>query len=91
NLNEMQIQAQASAPSVLVQSEAWYPGWRAWVNGQSVPLEQANFLFRGVAVPAGVSSVRVVYEPVTYRFGLFLSLCGLSALGGIVMVQRRKF
>ncbi|MBV9467701.1 MAG: YfhO family protein, partial [Abitibacteriaceae bacterium] len=81
DLNEMQIQTQTTSPSVLVQSEAWYPGWQAWVNGQSVPLEQANFLFRGVAVPAGVSSVRVVYDPAIYRFGLFCSLCGVAMLG----------
>ena len=82
--NEMQLATRANAASVLAQSEAWYPGWRAWVNGQEVPLERADFLFRGVEVPAGAAQVRVVYEPMSYRLGLFFSLCGLCGLGALI-------
>jgi hypothetical protein len=87
--NAMTVWTQASAPSVLVQGEVWYPGWRAWVNGRPTALEPANFLFRGVAVPPGRAQVDVVYEPQTYRFALFLSLCGLAALGA--MLTQRRF
>jgi hypothetical protein len=41
----MTTQVQTSAPSLLVQSETLYPGWRAWVNGRPANLESANFLF----------------------------------------------
>ncbi len=85
--NAMTVRTQATAPSVLVQGEAWYPGWRAWVNGRPAALEPANFLFRGVVVPRGQAQVEVVYEPQTYRFALFVSLCGLAALGA--MATRR--
>ncbi|MDQ3815483.1 MAG: YfhO family protein, partial [Armatimonadota bacterium] len=80
DLNSMTIQTSAAAPTVLVQSEAWYPGWRAWINDQPASLERANYLFRAVAIPAGETRVSVVYDTQTYRFGLFVSLCGLCAV-----------
>ncbi len=78
DLNTMTIWTRAAQPSVLVQSEALYPGWRAWVNGQAAALEPANYLFRAVAVPAGASRVAVVYDSQTFRFACFVSLCGLG-------------
>jgi hypothetical protein len=78
--NTMTTMVQTSAPAVLVQSEALGPGWRAWVNGRPVPLNEANYLFRAVQVPAGRSRVDVVYDWQTFRFGGFLSLCGLGCV-----------
>lgn len=78
--NSMTVEASAVAPSLLVQSETLYPGWRAWVNGEPAKLATANFLFRGVSVPAGQSRVVVVYDTQTFRFAMFLTLCGIGAL-----------
>jgi len=91
-LNEMHIEAVATAPSLLVQSEAMLPGWRAWVNGKPAKMAYANFLFRGVEVPAGKSQVHVVYDNQTFRFSFFLSLLGLgmSSAIGFVFVQRHR-
>lgn len=86
DLNTMTIDTVTTQPSVLVQAEALYPGWRAWVNGQPTALESGNYLFRAVQVPAGAAHTVVVYDPQTYRFSLFVSLCGVafcSALGAM--------
>jgi hypothetical protein len=92
NHNTMTTQVQTSAPSLLVQSETLYPGWRAWVNGRPSALESANFLFRAVEVPDGRSRVDVVYDTQTFRFGYFVSLCGLScvAMLAIGLLARRR-
>ena len=81
--NIMTIEVAATAPSLLVQSETLYPGWRAWVNGQPAELRYANYLFRAVRVPAGQSQVAVVYDTQTYRFSLFVTLCGLGMLSAM--------
>jgi hypothetical protein len=81
--NTITTQVEAVAPSLLVQSETLYPGWRAWVNGRPAAVESANFLFRAVEVPAGRSRVAVVYDTQTFRFGSFVSLCGLAAVACI--------
>ena len=35
----------------LVLADTWYPGWRASVDGRSVPILRANYAFRAVFVP----------------------------------------
>lgn len=78
------VRCRASAPSVLVVSEANAPAWYAWVNGHAATVEAANFHFRGVQVPRGESRVTLVYAPQAWRFGAFISLCGLAWLAGLL-------
>lgn len=81
SFDRVNFKTRATHPSVLVFADANYPGWRAFANGKPAYMETANFLFRGVEVPAGDSEIEMVYEPQSFRIGLFLSLCGLSSLG----------
>jgi hypothetical protein len=78
--NTVTVDVDASAPSVLVNSEVLYPGWRGFVNGKPVRIEQTNYLFRGVEVPPGKSTIQFVYDSATYRCAIFISLCGLAVL-----------
>jgi len=89
-LNTMTAEVTATSPSLLVQSEALSPGWKAWVNGKPAPLASVNYLFRGVPVPAGKSRVVVVYDNQTFRFSMFLTLCGLAAVSGLGIVFIRR-
>jgi len=82
--NSIHLQIETPSPQILVQIEAISPGWRAWVNGRETKMERANYLFRGVVVPAGKSKVAIIYENQTFRFAAFLSLCGLSLLAGVL-------
>lgn len=78
------------APSggLLVLSEAWFPGWRAWVEvsgseGRSereVPVYRANGMLRAVPVPPGRSTVRLQYFPMSVKVGLYASFLGLILL-----------
>ncbi|MDQ3815686.1 MAG: hypothetical protein M3347_17365, partial [Armatimonadota bacterium] len=89
DLNRATIETQCTAPTILVQSEALSPGWRAWINAQPAPVQPANFLFRAVRVPAGRAHVAVVYDTQTYRFALFVSLCGLAAVALLIVMKDR--
>jgi hypothetical protein len=46
----------------LLITDTWYPGWRATVNREPVPLLQANGAFRAVPVPPGESVVRMQFQ-----------------------------
>lgn len=70
----------ADGDALLVQSDTWYPGWRAWLDGREVPLLRTNDLFRGVAVPSGRHSVVIAYRSTAVTLGLILSFAGLAAL-----------
>jgi hypothetical protein len=76
------IQASAEAPGYLILSDAWYPGWKATVDGAPVDIERANVHFRGVYLEPGTHTVRFVYRPVSYSIGLEISI---ATLVGIVI------
>jgi uncharacterized membrane protein YfhO len=74
------LTVKADGDALLVQSDTWYPGWRAWLDGREVPLLRTNDLFRGVAIPSGTHSVVIAYRSTAVTLGLILSLVGLAAL-----------
>ena len=61
-------------------SENQYPGWRAYLDGQSVGVLRVDYALRGVAVPAGAHEVRFVYVPKSVIIGLLVSAFAALAL-----------
>jgi NADH:ubiquinone oxidoreductase subunit E len=53
--NNLAIETNAETPSVLVVSEINYPGWEATIDGERSPIHAADFLLRGIVLPAGSS------------------------------------
>jgi hypothetical protein len=47
----------------LVLNDLWHPWWFAEVDGNPVPIQRANVLFRAVAVPPGAHRVRFTFRP----------------------------
>jgi membrane protein YfhO len=97
----VQIETQSDAPAILMLNDANYPGWRASVNGNLASILQADYLFRGVIIPAGRATVDFVYAPASFRLGASISAASLVVLivlifsGGIwrrdpTTVQRRE-
>lgn len=81
-------------PVYLVLTDAYYPGWRATVNGVETSIAPAYHLFRCVPVPAGMSNVVFEYRPASFRIGLAVSSTSLilSAVGiclGIAWNRRK--
>ena len=67
----------AETPSLVVLADLWDKGWRAWLNGQRVPILRANHALRGVVVPAGTGRLEFRYEPASFAWGL--RLAGVAA------------
>jgi hypothetical protein len=75
----LELDVNASVPSILVLVEAFAPGWRATVDGQPVEVLKANLIFRAVRVPAGRHRLAFKYRPPSVLRGAILSLSGLLA------------
>jgi hypothetical protein len=73
-------------PALLVVTDSWYPGWRAWVDGVESPVLRVNGLFRGVPVGAGAQRVEMRFEPWTFRIGMALSLAAAAAIAVLTAV-----
>ncbi len=68
----------APTPALVVLNDTAYPGWHAIVDDREQPVVRANYLFRGVVVPAGHHTVRFVYQPSSFRIGAMLTLLSLA-------------
>lgn len=67
--NEIRLETDSTAPGILVVSEVYYPGWRAWVDDQEVQVLRADFLLRALQVKAGTHRVRLLYDPMSFKVG----------------------
>jgi hypothetical protein len=74
------VQTATDRPGWLVLAEAWYPGWRAWVNGAETACLPANVWMRAVAVPAGRSEVVLRFSSRLLPLGALLSLASAVLL-----------
>ncbi len=71
------LETHSEQPALLVLTDAFYPGWRAWVDGQETAVYPTDILFRGVFVPAGTHEVLFSYHPRSYQVGRWISLAGI--------------
>jgi hypothetical protein len=77
---------------VLVLTDAYYPGWKAEVDGTPAKVMPADLAFRAVAVPKGSKRVVFRFDPPDVKQGIFITL--LSALvlvaGTVIVIIRRR-
>jgi hypothetical protein len=82
------VTVESEAAGYLLLSDAWYPGWRATVNGSETSVLRANVMFRAVAIPAGRSEVVFEYRPVWLAWLPVMAL-GWLVVGGLAVVAFR--
>jgi hypothetical protein len=78
--DQIELDVDAAGDGMLVLSEIYAPGWRAFVDGEEVSVFAADYILRGVPVPAGSHRVELRYDPVSLRLGVWI-----STVTGLVM------
>jgi hypothetical protein len=71
--NRVVVQAEARQPGVLVVGDLYHPGWQATVDGAPAPVVPANWLLRGVPLPAGTHEVVLRFWPRSLTAGMWIS------------------
>lgn len=72
--NRVEVRVHSPAQGWLVLADAWYPGWEAQVDGEVVDIFNADYLFRAVKVDSGSHTIEFVYQPLSFRVGVAISL-----------------
>jgi Bacterial membrane protein YfhO len=88
--DEITLSVEGLVESVLVLSEAFYPGWKAYVDGRPEEIARVNAIFRGIKMPAGKHHVLFRYEPHSVYLGAWSSGITLAAVGGAAGFSRRR-
>jgi uncharacterized membrane protein YfhO len=88
--NRIVLELDSPEATFVFMSEAHYPGWKAYVDGREEGILRANYVFRAIAVGPGSHRIEVVYEPLTFKIGLSVSLLTVFLLLFAWGISRRK-
>ena len=72
--NRVRMEVETAAAGLLVLTDNYAPGWKALLDGQATRVYVADHAFRAVVVPAGSHQVEFVYQPLSFRVGVAISL-----------------
>lgn len=62
--NELIYDSQNERNQVAVFSEIYYPhDWHLYIDGEEAPIARVNYTLRAAVIPAGIHTVRMVFEP----------------------------
>lgn len=88
----VEIRVNTDSEAYLYLADAYYPGWRATVNGEETEIYRANVMFRAVRVPAGESTVVFEFVPMLWytamAFGGIVWVLGIGVIGVVVFRAR---
>ena len=76
------LRTDATSPQVLRLRLTDVPGWRASIDGRTVPLQDFAGVMLQLNVPAGRHTVELNYWPASFTIGLVLAGCAVLGLVG---------
>ncbi len=73
--DELSYSFNASKEQLVIFSEVYYDkGWQAYIDGKPADHFRANYILRGMTVPAGSHTIDFKFEPAIYTAGETISL-----------------
>ncbi len=90
SLNRVVLDATLTAPGLLVLAEVFYPGWKCFVDGKENKIHRANYVMRGVVVPAGGHRVEFRFDPLSFKIGGVISVTTLLVISGWLFWSGRR-
>ncbi len=70
--NSFQLKADLNKEGFLVLSEIYYPGWKAYVDGEEEKIYQANYILRAIYLGPGKHDISFIYDPLSLKVGRFI-------------------
>ncbi len=86
----MRLELFTKHDGLLVLSEVFYPGWKAYIDNQPVEIIPLDGLLRGIIVPDGEHDVFVKFQPDILWMGLGLSVMTLAGIIIYFLIIIRK-
>jgi len=85
--NSLEIEYSSENDGWLVIRYNFYPGWKAVLDEESsLAVQEADYLFIGIEAPAGTHKIVLFYQPISFRFGILISLA--SVIFVFIMIRK---
>ncbi len=88
--NSVDLLVTSNRRQFLFMSDSYYPGWKAYVNGEGKEILRANYLFRALLIEPGTHKIRFEYDPLSFKLGLIISLLTVLFCGAYFLNSIRK-
>lgn len=89
NPNNVILEVNSEKEGLLILTDNYYSGWKAYVNDQESEILRANYTFRAVKIPSGTSVVEFDYEPKSFTYGVYLGIAGFCILLAIYIYTKK--
>ena len=90
-IHRIDLKASVAQPALLVLSEVYYPaGWKAFVDGNQTKIYKTNYILRSIFLKPGNHTIRFVFKPKSFRFGLIITIISLILLFGLIWVGWKR-
>ncbi|MBD3309307.1 YfhO family protein [candidate division KSB3 bacterium] len=84
----IRLRANMAEDGFVVLSEKYYPGWKAYVDGQETPIYKADYTLQSIFVPQGEHEITFLYQPTQFFWGLGITVSTLVVLLGVALYTR---
>lgn len=98
--NKIEIQtktakSKSNNSSFLVLTDSFYPGWKVYLiekdgSQKELKIYRTDFAFRGVFVPNGTQNIIYVYDPASFRYGVYAAIIGILGIGSLCYIVSRQ-
>ena len=91
---EIELEYPVPVGTFLLLADTYYPGWRAFADGNEEKIVRSDYAFRGIPLPEGTKHVVFFYDPIIpdliLPFPTILLLCIMAVLIFIRFFNRKK-
>ncbi|MCK5085175.1 YfhO family protein, partial [Candidatus Parcubacteria bacterium] len=88
--HEVKIKVNNKRDGLLVLTDSFYKGWKAYIDGKEVEIYPTNVAFRGIYTPKGEHEILFLYKPDSFKYSIYIALIGLMTCLFLLIVRQRK-
>jgi len=92
--NLVEIKIETNNNGYLVLTDTFYPGWKAYIDGEETKIYPTDIAFRGIFVPKGKHDIVFRYKPESFYYSVYISIVTLVVsllLISASFIKRIKF
>lgn len=75
--NYVKVMTNSLNNGYLILLDAYYPGWKVLIDNKESKILNANYIYRAVKVTKGKHKIEFIFDPVSIKIGLLISICSL--------------
>lgn len=72
--NSVKLATKTDKDGILILTDGYHPGWKAWLDGKKVVIFPVDWAVRGIYLPAGEHKVKFYFFPWYYKAGMGVTL-----------------